>query len=68
MSNFISRNEAEKALSEGKRVKFHWNGLSVEIDKLTTLNDLRWLLREKKAMFYLTVNDVVNGKYSIINK
>lgn len=65
--SFITREQAEKALEQGKRVQFHWRDETTEINKETSFEDLRWNLRHKNAVFCLTVNDVVNGSYSIIN-
>ncbi|MFS0815380.1 hypothetical protein ABC382_00230 [Lysinibacillus sp. 1P01SD] len=64
--DFMTRTEAQKALEVGKRVYFHWRGKSVEVNKETTLADLRWALADKKAVFALRVVDVTNGHYSII--
>lgn len=66
MPKLISHIDANNALLNGQRVNFHWRGLSVEVNKSTTLEDLRWLLRDKKSVWYLTVKDVVSGNYSII--
>lgn len=60
----LTREEALKALKEGRRVQFHWRDKLTEISLDTTLDDLRWNLM---ANLKLTVNDVVNGKYSIIS-
>ncbi|PAV30300.1 hypothetical protein CIL05_07470 [Virgibacillus profundi] len=63
-NDFITREEALKALKKGKRVQFHWKDKVAEISPDTTLNELRWNLM---ANLKLLVSDVVNGKYSIIN-
>lgn len=61
---FLTRKEALEALEKGKRVNFHWRDKTTEITLNTTLNDLRWNLM---ANLKLIVDDVTNGKYSIIN-
>lgn len=63
-NNFLTREEALKALEEGKRVQFHWRDKATEINIKTTFNDLRWKLM---ANLNLLVSDVLDGKYSIIN-
>ena len=65
-TQFIDIQQAEKALVEGKRVQFHWRGETTEINKETTLEDLRWNLKHKGAALKMTVKDIRNGKYSII--
>lgn len=62
---FISNKEALEALNRGERVQFHFGEKSIEINKDTNFEDLRWWLG---ANFTLTLNDVVNGKYSIIKE
>lgn len=59
----MTHKESLGALQEGKRVQFHYFDESVEVTLKTTLDDLRWALLAK---LYLTVSDVTNGEYSII--
>lgn len=62
MEKFLTQTEAQEALKEGKRVRFHWNEMVVPVSLDTSLDDLRWML---KARMTLLVSDVTNGKYSI---
>lgn len=55
--------ESRKALEEGKRVQFHYQGKTAEVTLDTTLDDLRWAFLAK---LYLTVSEVLHGEYSII--
>ncbi|RKO61808.1 ASCH/PUA domain-containing protein [Caldibacillus debilis] len=60
--DFITREEAQEALKRGERVLFHYQGKSTEVTLDTDLNDLRDAFLAK----FLTIDDVVNGKYSIL--
>lgn len=62
---FITQKEALEALRRGERVQFHFGNKSIEINRDTTFEELRWGLME---YFTLTSNDVINGKYSIIEE
>lgn len=59
----MTHEESLKALKDGKRVQFHYGGKTTEVTLKTTLDDLRWAFLAK---LYLTVSDVKNGKYSLI--
>ncbi|MGH2319353.1 hypothetical protein ACRC6Q_16560 [Planococcus sp. SE5232] len=59
----MTHEESLKALKEGKRVQFHYEGRTKEVTLETTLDDLRWAFLAK---LHLTVSDVINGHYSII--
>lgn len=59
----MTHQESQKALEAGRRVRFHYQGKTTEITLSTTLDDLR---RAFLAKLYLTVSDVINGEYSLI--
>jgi len=61
--DFITREKAQEALKRGERVLFHYQGKSTEITLDTDLNDLRNAFLTKLT---LTIDDVVNGNYSIL--
>lgn len=59
----MTHDESRRALVDGKRVRFHYEGKTKEVTLDTTLDDLRWAFLAK---LHLTVSDVINGYYSII--
>jgi hypothetical protein len=61
--DFITYEDAREALKRGERVLFHYQGKSTEVTLDTDLNDLRDAFLAKLT---LTIDDVVNGKYSIL--
>lgn len=63
--DFITYEDAREALKRGERVLFHYQGKSTEVTLDTDLNDLRYAFL---ANLTLTIDDVVNGKYSILEK
>ena len=58
----ITWKEAIKTSKEGKQVYFHHNGKTVPVNQDTTTSELRW---KHFGQFGLTLDDVVNGKYTV---
>jgi hypothetical protein len=62
-NNYSTWEEARMAVEEGKKVMFHHKGIEVLVEKNTKFQDLQW---NYFGTFGLTWNDILNGKYSIV--